>query len=128
MVATFRTVLVIHLVAILAQAAIAGEFLSGTDSVVKFHLWVGWTVLAVGLVQTAAAGWVARGDTRMFGTLILSVLVALIEALQVGTGIGRFLRVHIPLGVTVFGIVAAQTIAAFRAAVHPRVHERRADS
>ena len=109
----FQTVLVIHLLAILGQAAIAGEFLSGTDGVVKFHEWGGWVILGLGLVQSAIAGWLARGDSRMFGVLILSVLVAMTEALQVGTGYGRFLGVHIPLGVTVFGIVAAQTVAAF---------------
>jgi hypothetical protein len=46
--------------------------------------------------------------------LIGGVLVMLAELLQSGTGYARFLRVHVPLGVIVFGAVLLQTISVFR--------------
>jgi hypothetical protein len=115
-----QTILVAHALLVLFQASVAGEFLSGTDSVVKFHEFAGWTTLAVGLVQTLVAGLALRGGSLSLGIFIGSILVMLAEALQVGTGYGRFLRVHIPLGVIVFGAVIVQMISVFRRPVKAR--------
>ena len=42
-----------------------------------------------------------------------SIFVFLGEGLQLGTGYARFLDVHIPLGVIVFGVVTAQAALVF---------------
>jgi hypothetical protein len=106
---SLRFVLVLHMLALLAQSGLAGEFLSGTDGVVKFHEITGWVLIGIcavqiGLATRAASFWIVIG----------SVLVLLAEALQVGTGYGRFLRVHIPLGVIVFGVVTWQLVSVLR--------------
>ena len=47
--------------------------------------------------------------------LIASLFVFLAEALQVVTGYGRFLSVHVPLGVVIFGTLMVQTANVFGA-------------
>jgi len=107
-------VLAVHSIALFAQAALAGEFLSGTDGVVKFHEWAAWAVLGICAIQIIIAALAQRTGGASLWLLIGSVLVFLGEALQTGTGYGRFLRVHLPLGVVLFGAVTWQTIAQFR--------------
>src|SRR5215813_3343585 len=97
-----RYVLVAHAVALFAQSAIAGEFLSGTDAVVKFHEWTGWGVLGICVIQIVVAVLALRSGAASLWLVIGTVLVLLAEVLQVGTGYGRFLQVHVPLGVIAF--------------------------
>ena len=99
----------------LAQAALAGEFLSGTEAPVVFHEWTGWLIVALSAAQIALAIWLAkRGGPMWLG--VASVFIFIAEALQVGTGYGRFLGVHVPLGVFVFGAVTWMMFWAFRKA------------
>jgi hypothetical protein len=109
-----RIVLVLHTLALFLQSGIAGEFLSGTDNVVKVHEAAGWVLLALGLSQTVLAAFAARSGGATLWLVIGSLLVLFAEGLQVGTGFGRFLRVHIPLAMVIFGAVLAQTISQFR--------------
>jgi hypothetical protein len=109
-----RYVLLAHTVGLFAQSALAGEFLSGTDGVVKFHEWTAWAIVAICVVQIAVAAFVMRRGKASLWLLIGSVLVLLAEALQVGTGYGRFLRVHVPLGAFALAAVSWQTISQFR--------------
>jgi hypothetical protein len=46
--------------------------------------------------------------------VMASALIFLAEGLQIGTGYGRFLTVHVPLAVLIFGGLAAQTVWVFR--------------
>jgi hypothetical protein len=117
--ALLRIVLVLHTVALFAQAGLAGEFLSGTDGVVKFHEWTAWAILAICTIQIITAAVVQRTGGASLWLLIASVLVFLGEALQTGTGYGRFLRVHLPLGVVLFGAVTCQAIGQFRSGSKP---------
>jgi hypothetical protein len=109
-----RLVLVVHCCALLLQPALAGEFLSGTDEIVKFHEWTGWVVLALCVLQIGLTVLTMRSGEASWWLLLGGVFVMLAEVLQIGTGYGRFLRVHIPLGVIAFGGVLLQTIAVFR--------------
>jgi len=112
--ALLRSVVVLHAVALFAQAGLAGEFLSGTDRVVKFHEIAGWIIPAICLVQIALGAIAMRSGIASWWLLIGSVFVFLAEALQTGSGYGRFLRVHVPLGVVLFGAVMWQVISVFR--------------
>ena len=103
-----------HVLALLAQAGIAGEFMSGTDGVVKFHEGAAWAVLALCVLQIALAAVAMRSGDATLWLVIGSVLIFLAEGLQFGTGFARFLRVHIPLGVIAFGAVLSQTVWQFR--------------
>jgi len=108
-----RSVLLCHVLAILTQSIFAGQFLSGSDSEVKFHEWTGWVILAISLTQIGIMVALVRSGAVSLMLLFGSIFVLLGEGLQVGTGYGRFLNVHIPLGVIIFGIVAAQTVSIF---------------
>jgi len=113
MLAALRIVLALHALAVLTQAALAGQFLSGGESPVLFHEWTAWFVLALSAVQIILALWFVRlgGPLWLF---VASVFILIAEALQVGTGYGRFLGVHIPLGVFVFGAVTWMMLWTFR--------------
>jgi len=112
---TLRAVLIAHSCALLAQPALAGEFLSGADGIVKFHEWTGWVIIALCAIQIGLVLLAMRSASASVWLLFGSVFVLLAELLQVGSGYGRFLEVHVPLGVIAFGIVLVQTISVFRA-------------
>jgi hypothetical protein len=111
--AILRLVLVSHSLAALAQAVFAGQFLSGVDAPVKFHEITGWAMLAIAAIQIVLAALLMRSGTTSLWLVLGSILILLAEGLQVGTGYGRFLNVHIPLGVIVFAAVTWQTISVF---------------
>lgn len=112
--AILRVVLCIHTGVLFAQSGLAGEFLSGTDSIVKFHEWTAWAILGICLVQIAVVALAMRTSGASLWLFIGTILIFLAEVLQTGTGYGRFLRVHIPLGVVAFAAVSWQTISQFR--------------
>jgi hypothetical protein len=93
------------------QATLAGQFLAGADSSVQIHEITGWTVVTLGFVQILLA-LVSKSSPLWF--VIASVGTFLGEGLQVGTGYGRFLNVHIPLAVLIFGLIVWQATWLFR--------------
>jgi hypothetical protein len=50
----------IHTAGLFVQSALAGEFLSGTDGVVKFHELTAWIILGVCTIQIALAALAQR--------------------------------------------------------------------
>ncbi len=111
--AILRLVLVCHAAAVFAQSVFAGEFLSGLDGPVKFHELTGWIALALAAIQIILAAAFMRSGITSLWLALGSAFVLLAEGLQVGTGYGRFLSVHVPLGVAVFGAVAWQAVSVF---------------
>ena len=109
--AILRTILVCHVLAVLTQSVFAGQFLSGSDSPVRFHELTGWIVLSISFSQIVMATWLMRSGDISLMFLFGSIFVLLGEGLQIGTGYGRFLDVHVPLGVIIFGAVAAQAVS-----------------
>ena len=108
-----RIVLICHVFAVLTQAVFAGQFLSGSDSQVRFHELTGWIVLVISASQIVIAALLMRSGNASLMLLFGSIFVLLGEGLQIGTGYGRFLDVHVPLGVIIFGGVTAQAISVF---------------
>lgn len=105
--------LVGHSLAVFSQAALAGSFLSGSDAAVKFHELNGWVILAICAAQIVIAAVLMRSRVSSLWLVLGSVLLFLAEGLQFGSGYGRFLDVHVPLGVLIFGAVTWQTISMF---------------
>jgi hypothetical protein len=108
--AILRIVLICHALAVLTQAVFAGEFLAGSDGPVKFHELTGWIILAIAAIQILLASILLRSGETSLGLVFGSTFLLLAEGLQVGTGYGRFLDVHIPLGVILFGAITAQAV------------------
>jgi hypothetical protein len=117
-VAALRIILIIHAIGVLAQAVFAGRFLSGLDASVRLHEVAGWALLALCVAQLAIglSLRLPRGGALWFGLSSAAILLG--EALQTGTGYGRFLEVHIPLGVIVAGGVSGQLVWLFRSPAH----------
>jgi hypothetical protein len=95
----------------------AGQFLSGFDGQVVLHERTAYLTLGASLLQIALAALLTRSGTVSLWLVFGSIFVFLAEGLQMGTGYGRFLGVHIPLGVIVFGAVMWQTATVFRGSV-----------
>jgi len=108
-----RLVLIFHLLAAFAQSVFAGQFLSGSDSQVKFHELTGWVILVIALIQILLTAVLMRPGVTSQWLVFGSIFVFLGEVLQVGTGFGRFLDVHVPLGVIIVAAVSWQTISVF---------------
>jgi hypothetical protein len=108
-----RLVLVCHALAAFAQSVFAGQFLSGSDSQVKFHELTGWIMLAISAIQILLTALLLRSGRTSLWLVLGSVFVLLGEGLQIGTGYGRFQNVHIPLGVIIFAAVSWQAISVF---------------
>ena len=86
----------------------------------RFHELTGWIVLAISLSQVMIAAWLIRTNSISLLMLFGSIFILLGEGLQIGTGYGRFLNVHVPLGVILFGSVAAQAVSAFSKSGPPK--------
>jgi hypothetical protein len=108
-----RVVLSLHSLAVLTQAVFAGQFLAGVDAQVVFHEWTAWFALGLAVVQIAASAALLRTCAPLW-LLVASIFILIAEGLQMGTGYGRFLGVHIPLGVFVFGTLTCLTVWSFR--------------
>ena len=111
--AILRTVLVCHVLAVLTQSVFAGQFLSGSDSQVKFHELTGWIILAISAIQILLAAALVRSGITSLWLVFGSMFLFLGEGLQIGTGYARFLNVHVPLGVILFAAVSWQAISVF---------------
>jgi len=108
-----RLVLVCHALAVLAQSVFAGQFLSGSDAHVRFHELTGWVVLGISATQILVGSLLMRSGIASLWLVFGSIFIFLGEGLQIGTGYGRFLNVHVPLGVILFGAISWQTISVF---------------
>jgi hypothetical protein len=117
--AILRVVLVCHVLTVFAQSVFAGQFLSGSDSPVTFHELTGWIVLLISAIQILFAAVLVRSDVTSLGLVFGSIFLFLGEALQIGTGYGRVLKVHVPLGVIIPAAVSCQTICAFLKRARP---------
>ncbi len=108
-----RWVLALHALAVLTQAVLAGQFLSGSEAPVLFHAWTGWFIVALSALQIVLSLRLLQLGGPLW-LLVASIFIFIAEALQIGTGYGRFLGVHIPLGVFVFGAVTWMMFWSFR--------------
>jgi hypothetical protein len=96
-----RTVLTVHLVAVLAQPVLAGLFLTGDVDAITVHGTIGTFVVLFGLVVVAATiAYVLGGRGRLW-VLPVAVVLFLAEGFQVGMGYSRQLQIHVPLGVAI---------------------------
>jgi len=119
--AVLRVVILCHVLGVFVQSVFAGQFLSGSDSPVKFHELTGWVVLAISAIQILAASVLMRSGRTSLWLVFGSVLVFLGEGLQMGTGYGRFLNVHVPLGVIIVAAGSWQAISVFLKPSRPLV-------
>jgi hypothetical protein len=81
-----------------AQATLAGSFLSGHYDVLMMHLMTAMVMVAVAVVQAVIAVFLRRAGAPR-SVLLVALLFPLLLAGQAGLGMGRVLALHVPLGV-----------------------------
>lgn len=99
----------LHLLLIFVQAITAGLFLSG-DGPTSWHRMGAETIFMVALVQIVLAGlyWRLGGGPRSF--FVISIVVIVLEVLQMGAGFNKIFWAHVPIGVGMFGGLTRQQI------------------
>jgi hypothetical protein len=96
-----RSLITVHLLAVLAQPVLAGLYLTGDVDAIGVHGLVGTLLALVGLVVIGAAlAYVLGGRGRLW-VLPVAVLLFLAEGFQIAAGYTRQLELHIPLGVAI---------------------------
>ncbi|MGW1106819.1 hypothetical protein [Streptomyces sp. NPDC002540] len=104
-----RTAAVLVLLDTLAQAALAGLFVTGDLDLLTWHSANANALAALTLIQAAAAllvRWRLAGPLWPIGA---SVLLAVLVGAQQALGEARILAGHLPLGMTIFGLATALT-------------------
>ncbi len=81
-----------------AQAVLAGRFLSGYYDAIRMHLTVAMVMVALAVVQAVAVV-VLRRNGGPRSVLLLGLAFPVILTGLSGLGIGRVLALHVPLGV-----------------------------
>ncbi|RSM77704.1 hypothetical protein DMH04_34925 [Kibdelosporangium aridum] len=99
MVWVLRTTAVLFLLAVLGQAVLAGQFVTGDTGFLEMHE-INSTVVAVASIVWVVASLVLRAPLRM---TLAGVAAFLATGAQIGLGHGRDLGLHIPLGVALLG-------------------------
>ena len=105
-----RTVLTVHVVAVLSQPVWAGMFLTGDLDAITVHGTIGsilaaWDLLVIG----AAVAYAVAARARLWVPLA-AVALFLLVGFQIGFGYARELQWHVPLGVA---IVTLSLLSAF---------------
>ncbi|MDQ0379706.1 hypothetical protein [Amycolatopsis thermophila] len=112
--AALRVVTSLHVVAVVVQPVLAGEYLAGDIDALGLHELNSMIVSGLGVVQViAAVVYVWAGHGR-FWPLAASVAIALVEQVQSGFGYEGDVAVHIPLGVVVVATQSLLTVWLFR--------------
>ncbi|MFD7560763.1 hypothetical protein ACFV9E_40525 [Streptomyces sp. NPDC059835] len=115
-----RTAAVLVLLDTLAQAALAGLFVTGDLDLLTWHSANADVLTALTFVQTAAAALVWR---RLGGPLwpaAASLVLAVLVGVQQGLGETRVLAGHVPLGMGIFGLATALACWAWTFTASPR--------
>ncbi|GAA5047450.1 hypothetical protein HNP84_000367 [Thermocatellispora tengchongensis] len=104
-----RVTCVLHLLGVLAQAVLAGLFVTGDVDLLKAHEMNAHVTTGLLVLQLVAVVvlW-RRGRGKVWPVWASVALLVLLEA-QVGLGYARDLVGHFPLGMMVFGGAAAMT-------------------
>ncbi|MEV5414511.1 hypothetical protein AB0K60_37460 [Thermopolyspora sp. NPDC052614] len=106
---SLRVTTVTHLVMVLAQAVLAGMFITGDVDLLRVHSVVGQVASGVVTLQFVAAILLWRPGGGAAWPLWLSLLLTALEGVQHTTGFNRTLDLHIPLGMLIFGLSAVMT-------------------
>jgi hypothetical protein len=100
-----RAVVTAHALAVFAQPVLAGQFLDGNAGMLKVHGGVAVLIELLGMIQIPVAVLLWRPGRGPLWPVGVSVLLFFAEGVQVGVGYERMLALHVPLGVTIVGVM-----------------------
>ncbi|TDD34095.1 hypothetical protein E1286_41295 [Nonomuraea terrae] len=103
-----------HLIGVLAQAALAGLFVTGDVDLLTWHQNNGGVTHAMLYLQLVSAVLLWRPARLSSRPALISLAMVLVETAQVALGNARLVAAHIPLGMLIFGMSAVFTMWAWR--------------
>lgn len=104
-VGAFRAVLGLFTALVLTQAALAGQFLSGSVGARTIHRIIGGDVLPwLATVQMVVAVLVWRPGRGPWWPALASLVLQVVIVVQLSLGFDGRVDLHIPMGVAIFGI------------------------
>ena len=109
-----RGVLSIHLLAVIAQATLAGMFLSGSGTALSWHEMTARALAGICVLQIATTGLLRVRGVCPTWMLISAIAILLTEVLETYSGYRGILVVHVPLAMGIFGGVMRQLLWAVR--------------
>ena len=109
-----RGVLSIHLLAVIAQATLAGMFLSGSGTALSWHEMTARALAAICLLQIATTVLLRVRSGCPTWMLISAIAILLAEVLETYSGYRGILVVHVPLAMGIFGGIMRQLFWAVR--------------
>jgi membrane protein YdbS with pleckstrin-like domain len=95
---------------VLVQGASAGTYLEGVSGALAVHSLVAMPTLAV--LSIAVAVFAIRAARAKRWVLGVAVLAFLGVNLQIAMGYARFLQIHVPLGIALFGTYLSMALLA----------------
>lgn len=111
--AVLRGVASLHVLALIAQVAMAAMVVGGQAQAYAGHKGNAWGVLALGIAQALAALALARSRLSWF-FLSIAVLTPALEGLQIWLGRAVQTPWHVTNGVLVWALALAMLIKAWR--------------
>jgi hypothetical protein len=111
-----RVMLWLMLAQVFAQAAFAGQILSGNATGRTLHEVNAHLIHLVALIQLVLAIIVWRSTGRGLIALAGLALFMAVE-LQLGFGYARHLALHVPLGLAIFGLILTLLLTTMRSAM-----------
>lgn len=112
---TLRVLIVAQAAAILAQAVFAGMFLNGDEALRDVHGTGAGAVHLFGLLQLIAAIVYWRPGRGPGWPVLVSLALLLLGIAQSATGGSGAVAVHVPLGMSLFGLTVWLVVWAVRA-------------
>lgn len=94
----------LHVLMILLQAIFAGQFLSGRGSFLELHRTNAELIPWVSAAQLIVATIATRRSRGRFSIPLATFGLLVAEIVQISAGYGGDLRLHVPLGVAIFGL------------------------
>lgn len=110
-----RIIVFVHCLVVLAQAGSAGSFLDGQASALRLHQITGTSVItAISLLQVIVAVicWRRHQQSAWFALASFGLFTA--EMIQIGLGFTDQLWLHVPVGVSIFGVSLVLLVASVR--------------
>ena len=94
-------VIVVVAALVFIQGALAGAFLDGTTAAIAFHSMGASILMLLGIASLVTAAAAHRANRWVLGGATAGLLGL---GLQMGMGYSRFLNIHVPLGIALFGL------------------------
>jgi hypothetical protein len=108
-----RVLAVVVLLQVLLQAALAGGFITGSVGLLGLHSANGILLVLTTAALLPAAVLLLRPGRGPWWPIAFAVALWWVVAIQVGFGFARFVGLHIPIGVTLMGLITGFTWWAF---------------